>query len=208
MRRELSVAIACLSGFTIVIAHFLDITPVQIFSRHLQDWAIVVAACAIAVSAISLVLVNVNRILRAKDNAWRAANSVLILSLFLVTAVMGLQSQDNEVFIWLYDYMMKPLGVTFVSMSMFYIATAAYRAFRAESIEAALLLGAGIIVLLGNAPIVAAKLGWVSEASGWVMKIPNMAGRRGLLIGASIGAVQTGLRVICGIDRSYSARGT
>lgn len=88
---------------------------------------------------------------------------------------------------------------------MFYLATAAYRAFRAHFMEAALLLAAGIIVLLGSAPIIAAKLGWIANLSAWVMKIPNMAGRRGLLMGAAIGGIQTAIRIICGIDRSYSA---
>lgn len=100
-----------------------------------------------------------------------------------------------------------PLGVTFVSMNMFYLVTAAYRAFRAQSLEATLLLGAGIIVLLGNAPVVETKFGWFAAASSWIMKAPNMAAQRGLMIGAAIGAIQTGLRIICGIDRSYSGTG-
>jgi hypothetical protein len=208
MRKELPVAIACISGFTIVIAHFFDIALVKTFAGYLQDWGIVVAAFAILVSALNLMLVHIKRIAQPRGgDTWKAINSGVIIFLFVVTAIAGLISRNNQVFIWMFDRVMMPLGVTFVSMNMFYLVTAAYRAFRAQSIEATLLLGAGIIVLLGNAPVIETSFAWFADASSWIMKAPNMAAQRGLMIGAAIGAVQTGLRIICGIDRSYSGSG-
>ncbi len=207
MRKELPVAIACICGFTIIIAHFFNIAPIKTFAAYLQDWGIVVAAFAIVVSALNLMVVHVKRISHPKDDSWKKVNSGIIIALFVVTSITGLISRENQAFTWLFDRVMLPLGVTFVSMNMFYLVTAAYRAFRAQSFEATLLLGAGIIVLLGNAPVVEANVGWFAKAASWIMEAPNMAAQRGLMIGAAIGAIQTGLRVICGIDRSYSGTG-
>ncbi len=35
------------------------------------------------------------------------------------------------------------------------------------------------------------------------MQVPNMAGQRAVMIGASLGVVATSLRMIFGIERSY-----
>lgn len=203
MRTEVPVAIAVISGFIILIAHFFNIAPIQAAATHLQDWGILIAAFAIVVSAANLLMVHIGRLSNQREEAWKKVNSVIVIGLFLATAVTGVIGRDHHVFNWLYDRIMLPLGVTFVSMNMFYLVTAAFRAFRAQSLEASLLLGAGIIVLLGNAPVVEAFVPWFSKAASWVMGAPNMAAQRGLMIGAAIGAVQTGLRVICGLDRSY-----
>ena len=37
----------------------------------------------------------------------------------------------------------------------------------------------------------------------WILDIPNNAGRRAIMMGAAIGAIATGLRVILGLERSH-----
>jgi hypothetical protein len=109
----------------------------------------------------------------------------------------------GRVYTWLYDYVFKPCNSTMFALLAFFIASAAFRAFRARNIEAALLLGAAILVMIGRVPIGRAISDVFPEISDWIVAIPNNAGRRAIMMGAALGAIATGLRVILGIERSY-----
>jgi hypothetical protein len=37
----------------------------------------------------------------------------------------------------------------------------------------------------------------------WIMEVPQNAAKRAIIIGAALGVMATGLRVILGIERSY-----
>jgi len=88
-------------------------------------------------------------------------------------------------------------------MISYYLLSAAYRSFRARSAEAAALLIAGCIVMLGRAPIGEVIWSKLPDLATWIVQYPNLAGNRGILIGAAVGVVGTGLRIMLGIDRPY-----
>jgi hypothetical protein len=92
---------------------------------------------------------------------------------------------------------------TMFSMLAFFIASAAYRTFRAKTIESALLLLAALFVIFGRVPISAAVSDKFPAIADWIMSYPNLAVKRGILIGVSLGMVGTALRVIFGIERAY-----
>lgn len=104
---------------------------------------------------------------------------------------------------WMYNYVFYPCNATMFSLLAFFIASAAFRAFRARNTEAALLLGAGILVLLGRAPIGALISDYLPEITNWVIDVPNNAGRRAIMMGAALGGIVTGLRIILGMERSH-----
>jgi len=104
---------------------------------------------------------------------------------------------------WIYDHVFAPCNATMFALLAFFIASAAFRAFRARNVEAALLLGAAILIMLGRAPIGRAISDALPEISDWILDIPNNAGRRAIMMGAALGAIATGLRVILGLERSH-----
>ena len=104
---------------------------------------------------------------------------------------------------WVYFHIFLPCQATMFALLAFFIASAAFRAFRARNTEAALLLGAAIIVLLGRAPVGAYIHDWLPLWTNWIIDVPNNAGRRAILMGAALGAIVTGLRVLLGMERQH-----
>ena len=76
-------------------------------------------------------------------------------------------------------------------------------AFRARNLEAAILLIAGILVMIGRVPI--GNMIWQKfpVIANWILDWPSMAARRGILLGITLGVVGTSLRIMLGIERSY-----
>ncbi|MBL7133859.1 MAG: hypothetical protein ISS78_07160, partial [Phycisphaerae bacterium] len=111
-------------------------------------------------------------------------------------------------FWWLYEYAFKPLTATMFAMLAFYVASAAFRAFRAKNVEATLLLVTAFIILLGRTFAGALLTGWlpdwlyplrIENLTDTIMAVFNTAGTRAIFIGIALGIASISLKVLLGI---------
>ena len=68
------------------------------------------------------------------------------------------------------------------------------------------MLVAAALVMLAAVPIGASIPGvgeYLVAFKNWIMSVPNNAARRAIFIGAALGAIATGLRVILGLERTH-----
>jgi len=185
--------------------------------RGMLDWAMIVASFALVLGISSLLRTHWEKIRRRRRD-W-PYSIVAIVSFFLMCIVgIGYGHQPGTVFYWVFDYIQVPLDATMFSLLAFFIASAAVRTFRARSVEATLLLVAAIFVMLGRVPsALLVMLGdtgvgqwlydFMPDASEWVMNVPTVAGKRGIIFGVSLGVIATALRIILGIERSHLGGG-
>lgn len=117
--------------------------------------------------------------------------------------VTSLDVKHPNPYQWIFLFLFSPMQATMFSILAFYIASAAYRAFKAKTRESTLLLGAAFLVMLGRVPIGSSIWGGFGAVADWIMQVPNTAGQRAILIGAALGIVSTALRILLGIERSY-----
>ena len=108
--------------------------------------------------------------------------------------------------------MQSPMMATMFATLAFYIASAAYRAFRARNAEATMLLVTACLVMLWRVPYGEAFLElFPGDIPGllntYIMNGVNMAVQRGIIIGAALGAASMSLRIILGIERTYMGKG-
>ena len=111
--------------------------------------------------------------------------------------------QEGRVFVWLYDHVFAPCNATMFALLAFFVASAAFRAFRARNIESALLLGSAIIIMVGNMPMGGEIWSDLPDIKDWILAVPNNGSRRAIIMGAAVGAIATSLRVVLGLERSH-----
>lgn len=174
-------------------------------AEEIDKWYILSTAFVCCVGLVNLTSVHTRNI-RRKGRDWDLSIILMIIT-YGYLALGVFTGPTAPLYAGIFGATAEPLGATFYSVLAFYIVSAAYRAFRAKTRDAAILLVAGIIVLLGNAPIGEVIYPGFGTASGWIMDIANTAAMRAVIFGATIGSFITAIRVFFGIDRPYASAG-
>jgi hypothetical protein len=121
-------------------------------------------------------------------------------------------NQQGSQFWWLFEYIYQPILSMMFALLAFYVASAAFRAFRAKNLEAILLLGTAFIILLGRTYAGMLVTDWLPKGSPLrlenlsvdIMRVFNVAGNRAIMIGIALGIASTSLKILLGIDRSHT----
>lgn len=204
MRRELPVVLTFIFGIVMILDYFVPIDLFNKLASEAQNWGIIISAFALGLGAANLMRIHSKQLADPKKSAFEKLNSAaLMVGMWAFILIRIFLGDQHPAFNFMFTNIYSPMGSAMFAMLVFYIASAAYRAFRFRNIEAALLLLTGILVMFGNAPI--GKQIWpqAPTVSTWVMKVPNVAGQRGIMISAAVGAISTSLRVLLGIERGY-----
>ena len=205
MKREIPILITLVAGLFTLIGFFVPHPFVHDLYGDVQQWVIVVVASTYVLGVANLLRINLTQIgQRAPD--WRF--KIVLIAGLLVTMAIGFSegsrySDDSSNFQWIYRTFYSSMAATMFALLAFFIASAAYRAFRIRSLEAMLLAIAAFILMLGRVPLGNAIHPFIPAAADWLMEIPQNAAKRGILIGAALGVMATGIRVILGIEKTY-----
>ena len=118
----------------------------------------------------------------------------------------GITITTQPQFQWLYTNLYGPADAAMYSILVFYIASASYRAFRVRNPMALLLLITAVIIMFGNTTI--GGLIWPGFLSlrDWIMTVPNTAAFRPITIGAGLGTIVLGLRLLTWREVSWMGR--
>lgn len=205
MKYKFAVIVAVGSGLLMVVAFFGAGAHLDELIKHSYKWQTIIGGLALLLGAISIFQVHWRRIVsRHQDRIY----SAILLTCMLVMALSGIFAgiRPGGVYDWLFQNIQTPMMATMFSMLAFFLASAAYRAFRARTVLATILLVTAVVVMLGRIPMgqhmIEQLPGWVN----WVMMVPNIAVQRGIMIGAGLGAASLALRIILGTERSYLGR--
>jgi len=225
MKRELPLFLTAAIGAVMILGFFIPHPWVSVPADFLQQSAVIVVAFGYVLGGANVLRVNLEGISR-RDRDW--PYRIVLVAAMLVTVSVGLfvdgprfQSQGART-LWIYNHLFSPMSATMFALLAFFIASAAFRAFRIRTVEAGLLAAAALIVMLGRVPLgdfLVRPLtdhawfpDWLREAplgtmQQWIMDVPQNAAKRAILIGAAMGVMATGLRVILGIERAYLGGG-
>jgi hypothetical protein len=232
LKRNVPLFITGIVGVILIVAYFVPHEPFAEADRVIPVFFDIIAAFAFVLGGGNLLRIHLVRVSR-RDHEWQF--SVVTVVGFLVMLIVGLAMvgtdgeggiaftpggdlTDSRLFFdWLYIAIFAPCQATMFSLLAFFVASASYRAFRAKTPEATVLLLAAFVILVGRTPVGHWLTGWmpaplsdyfhIPNLSAWIMSNPNLAGQRTIQIGIALGIVSNSLRLILGIERSHLGGG-
>ncbi len=214
-----------LAGFFYSLEFFL---PAKEGKNFLTPWVepvgdalMVIGAFTFPLGLISLAVVHWGNIGR-KRKGW-GFSVVLFLAMLAMAVSAFLQYYAKiplakNIYSCLFDGLYVPLGVAMMSTLAFYIVSAAYRAFRVTNIDAILMMGAAVIVMLGQIPFGMWITSWlpmegiasslrIENVSNWFMTVVNMSVQRAIGFGLGVGSIAMALRVWFSLERGMRMGG-
>ena len=226
MRTIVPVIVAFLAGFVMIVSFFFS--PERTFLGRIESevlvWVTIVGGFTLLLGVVSITRVNWQAV-RIKKEGW-VYNLFTLLSIFVMAIPAILPASwsplfgdaEGSIYDWLFFHVDYPMMATMFAMLAFYIASAAYRAFRARNPEATLLLITATLVMLWRIPMGEVFLIQVGDTllfgynlpesiNTYIMNGANLAVQRGILIGAALGAASMSLRIMLGIERTYMGKG-
>jgi hypothetical protein len=175
-----------------------------------------VAALALLVGLLNVVSSHVMRVLRRRPD-W--GYSVVLLVAMLVVIVSGTlaglvpggyvlvpESLVEQPVRDLFRAFYQPLAASFLALLAFFGLSAALRALRRRTADTLVIVAVAVVVLALAALPQLAALPLLGDSVRWMSDFVALASARGLLIGAALGALVAGVRVLLGFDQPYLDR--
>jgi hypothetical protein len=213
LKRTLPLVIAFVVGVVAFALYFIPHQAAQDATELMARWSWIILGFAFFLGMYSLLRMHGTRI-RQRQGGWAYSLvtyfgfGIMMIAVFYNNGEWMLTAQvRGGLYDWLFYNVQVPSESTMFSLLAFFIASAAYRTFRARTTEAVILLIAAIFVMLGRVPIGALVWDQFPALQEWIMSVPNLAAKRGILLGVYLGMVATALKIIFGIERSYLGGG-
>jgi len=200
---SLLVVVAGGSGAVVFLSYLVP--GLDMIQKALIDWAVIIGTMSLVfLGGLNVLAVHWGKIRNLRPG-W-PYSLFLWLGFGIMLAAGFSRGPDDELVRLIFKHVQFPLQATIFSLLAFFVATAAYRAFRLRSLESVAFLLVAVIVLLGQIPGWSSNelretLPWIRE---WVLTKMSLGGARGIMLGVALGTIVVGIRILIGIDRPYA----
>jgi hypothetical protein len=200
VRRDIPVVIASILGTWIIAEYFFDIAILKDVGSQLKVWGVVIYSISFFLGLINVTLTHAKHVQRRTPGQWyfSAYTLVLMWGMFLIGIAI---TSKGYAYSWIFNNMYMPSRMTSYALTGFFIFSAGYRAFKAQTKEATIMLICGILVMLSNAPVGAAIWSGFGDIGKWLLDVGQLGVNRGVGISVAIGLLAFGLRVLLGYER-------
>ena len=216
-KRLIATLIAGVAGLIVLIDFAGPVERINIVARLLVNWAALVGALALLVGLLNVVGSHVMRVLRRRpDWGYSVVLLVAMLAVIVAGVLFPLQKPDGTYTLPsslveqpvrdLFRAFYQPLAASFLALLAFFGLSAALRALRRRTADTLVIVLVAVVVLALAALPQLAALPLLGDSVRWMSNYVALASARGLLIGAALGALVAGVRVLLGFDQPYLDR--
>jgi len=219
LRLYIPLGITFLAGSVMLIAHFVPHRPFSRADSVLSDFFNIIAVFALLLGGGNLLRLHLSKVTKRHPETPYSLVTLIGFAVMLIAGLFRVGVPAGEpydystgLFQRIYDATYFPLSATMFALLAFFVASAAFRAFRARTPESTLLLAAAFVILIGRTPVGYHLTSWLPDwlslleipnLSAFIMSSFNTAGQRAIQIGIALGIVATSLKLILGLERSY-----
>jgi hypothetical protein len=201
MRRQVPLIICFVVGMFMLIQFFIPSKPSVRAYEMVVDWTQTIFVFTLLVGVTGMLKYHLEKVSRKQEGF--AYNIVTLVSVAVMALAGLIWGRQHGPFVWMFENIQSPMQATIFSLLSFFVASAAYRGFKARNVEATLLLTAALLVMIGRVPIGDFISPYFPTVANWILDVPSMTARRGIFIGIALGTIATSLRVILGVERTY-----
>jgi hypothetical protein len=208
MRTQFPLLVCAIIGIFMMVQYFVPVL-LPVYER-INDYLQIVVAFSIVLGVASVIHRHGTR-LKARGpegkrrSDWPYSLAVVVSMIFMLLAGFIGGRDRGSLFQTLFNAVLLPVQATMFALLAFYLASAAFRAFRTRSLDATVLLVAAVIVMIGR--LDDGKSLGIPTLSRWIQDGPNLVSKRAILLGVGLGMASTALKVVLGIERSYLGTG-
>jgi len=200
IQREIPKELLIISGVVMLLAFFLTFDIFTELKATLSSWTVLLSAISVwlgPVYAVNAQLMNYNR-KKTTANLIYLIVPILFFVLFFGVALFSPGNISSASYQWLYIHIYQNVGAAVYAVMFFTLASSAYRTMRLSSIEAVALAFGGIFSTMRSIPLFTYYFPWITGLGDWILLVPNVAGGRGAVIAAALGAIVVGIRTLAG----------
>lgn len=205
VRRTIPLIITFLVGMLMIGQWFLKIATINEVATSIQQWGVLISAFAMGLGSVNIIIRSYRRIQKREGTDWLYA--IWLLATFFIFIIVGVGTgSSSSQYQYIYNTILQPLSGTMYPATLFFLVSAIYRTFKIRSGQALMLVVTGAIILVANAPVMAAMFPFLNTARSWIMDVELTAAYRAILIGIGLGTIMLGFRVLFGLEQTYLGR--
>jgi len=199
-RRQIPLLLGSIVILLMALVYYLDIPFLKGIASVLTNSGIILSSFAFFFGAATMIVYHGNNIAKRTPEKWWYGSIVLATMTLFILVGLGFSSTSDQ-YQWLFGTIYSPMSMAITGLPVFWLASAAYRTFKARSIESIILILSAFISLLALAPIGGLISPMIPKLADWIIKVPTTGASRGIVIGAGIGTFSLGLRILLGREK-------
>lgn len=201
-KRELPIILLAVAQIVLILNGYFTNAVIKNVATEFSTFAIVIAAFAFLLSSTQLTTQHAYNIQKRLRGKW-VYSIALIVSLFVTILVGLIYGKNGDPLLWIQRNIQTPGSWGMGGMILFYLITAAWRAFRVQNVDSALLFIGCVLVSLGSAPYISYLSPTMVSLALWLNAYNVVPVTRAFEMTAAIGGVIFGWRVLFGMERKY-----
>jgi hypothetical protein len=201
LRKQLPFVVGLVASVIVIIDYFFSVPALAVWAKEIMNWRVLVAAFALLLGIGNLTRIHMNVV--SKKREYWAYSLMLLVALYGYLAIGIVGGVRTPLYLFFFNNMYQPLSATWYSMTVFYMTSACWRAFRMRNAAATAMLVAAIAVMFGNVGIGTIIWKDFPVVAAWINGVANTAGMRGVTIGGALGMISLSLRVVVGLERGH-----